>query len=326
MKKILIPQDITECGKEYLREQGYEVVVGSGFDSETIKREGADADAIIMRTALYSGDVIRACKNCKIFARYGVGLDNVDIPAATEIGAYVTIAKNANQVSVAEHTVTMVLALAKRLEHLDIKQRENASENYGLRNKLPTQELSGKTVAIIGLGMIGCEVARQLHFGFGMNVIGYDAYADPAKLPDYIQTVPLDECFRCGDVISLHVPATPETMNMVNKSTFAMMKPSSILVNCARGGIVNEDDLYDALKEEKIFGAGLDVFVDEPPKNDNKLFELNNFIGSPHNAGMTNESRDNMSMSCAHAVDDVLRGKRPRYPVNKPANIETLAD
>ena len=97
-----------------------------------------------------------------------------------------------------------------------------------------------------------------------------------------------------------------------------MMKPTAILINCARGGIVNEEDLYQALKAEQIFGAGLDVFVDEPPMNDNKLFELNNFIGSPHNAGMTNEARDNMSVSCAHAVDDVLQGRVPQYPINKP--------
>lgn len=321
MKKVLIPQDITECGKNYLRDKGYEVVVGSGFDAETIKREGADADAIIMRTAIYSGDVIRACKKCKIYARYGVGLDNVDIPAATEMGAYVTVAKNTNQVSVAEHTVAMALALSKRLEQLDIKQRENAGKNYGLRNTLPTQELKGKVVAIIGLGMIGCEVAKKLHFGFEMDVIGYDAYADPAKLPDYIQTVSLEECFCRGDVISLHVPATPETMNMINKETLAMMKPSAILVNCARGGIVNEDDLYEALEQGKIFGAGLDVFVHEPPQNNNKLFRLSNFIGSPHNAGMTTEARDNMSMSCAHAIDDVFQGKIPQYPVNKPSMV-----
>jgi len=316
--KVLIPQDITECGKDYLRQKGYDVVVGSGFDAETIKREGADADAIIMRTAIYSSDVIRSCKKCKIYARYGVGYDNVDVPAATEMGAYVTLATNANQISVAEHTVTMALAVAKRLVALDTKQRENAAENYGLRNSWPTQEIHGKTAAVIGLGRIGLEVASQLHFGFGMKIIGFDAYADPSKLPEYITAVTLEECFRQGDIVTLHVPATPETMNMVNKDIFSIMKPTAILVNCARGGIVNEDDLYDALKAKRIFGAALDVFVDEPPKNDNKLFALDNFIGSPHNAGMTNEARDNMSMSCAYAVDDVLSGRKPQYPINEP--------
>jgi D-3-phosphoglycerate dehydrogenase len=316
MYKVLIPQDISECGKNFLKEKGYKVIVGNGFDAETIKREIVDCDAVIARTEHYTADVIAAGKKLKVIARYGVGTDNIDVKAAEAQGVYVTIAKNTNVQSVAEHTIALMLAIAKNLVFCDAECKKG---NWEIRNKLPGTELYGKTLGIIGLGAIGTATAIKAHEGLGMEIIGYDLYTDTSKLPEYINVVStLEEVFMKSDVVSLHVPYTSETRNMVNKDSFKMMKPTAILINCARGGIVNEDDLYDALVKKEIAGAAMDVFEQEPANPANKLFTLPNFIASPHNAGLTQEARDAMSYSVAQAVDDVLSGRKPKYPINNP--------
>jgi D-3-phosphoglycerate dehydrogenase len=313
--KVLIPQDIESAGKIYLKDKGYEVIIGSGHDAETIKREVADCDAILARTAPYPADVIAAGKKLKIIARFGVGTDNIDVKFAEEQGVWVTIAKGANSHSVAEHTVTMMLACARNLIFID---RETKSGNWEIRNKFPITELKGKTVGIIGLGDIGRKVAAIVQSGLQMNVIGY-AVLQIGGLPEYIEVVSsADEIFTRSDVVTLHIPATPESKNLVNQKTLSMMKPTAYLINCARGGIVNEDDLYEALKARKIVCAAMDVFLEEPAKQDNKLFKLDNFIASPHNAALTNESNREVSLSCARAIDDVLSGRAPEHPINNP--------
>lgn len=316
MKKVLIPQDINECGKKFLRDRGYTVVIGSGCDTQTIKKEIVDCDAVIARTAPYPADVIAAGKKLKIIARYGVGTDNIDLAATEKHGVYVTIAKNCNSISVAEHTITLLLAIAKNITYCDAGTRKGKWE---LRNTLPGVELRGKILGIIGLGAIGGEVARIAHEGFKMNIIGYDAYVNTALLPPYIKAMPsFEEVAKQADAVSLHIPHTPETDNLINKDVLKTMKKSAYLINAARGGLVNEDDLYEALKNKIIAGAAMDVFTKEPPSTDNKLFTLDNFIASPHNAGLTTESTDAMALSDAQAVDDVLSGRKPRYPVNNP--------
>lgn len=313
--KVLIPQDINKAGKDYLKERGYEVIVGSGHDAETIKREVADCDALLVRTAPYPADVIAVGKKLKIIARFGVGTDNIDVKFAEKQGVWVTIAKGANAQSVAEHAVAMMLACAKNLIFID---QQTKTGNWEVRNKFPITELKGKTVGIIGLGDIGQRVASIIHNGLQMRVIGFDAFL-PASLPEYIEVVsPIDEIFTRSDVISLHIPATPETKNLVNQKTLSMMKPTAYLINCARGGIVNEDDLYEALSNRKISFAAMDVFHKEPPDPDNKLFKLDNFIASPHNAALTNESNVEVALSCARAIDDVLSGRKPEHPINNP--------
>jgi len=313
--KVLIPQDIVAEGKDYLREKGYEVIVGSGHDAETIKREIADCDAVLARTAKYSKEIIAAGKNLKVIARFGVGTDNIDLPFAEEQGVWVTIARGENSNSVAEHTATLIMAASKHLLFLDQQTRAGVWE---ARNQVPTTELRGKTLGLIGLGDIGRKVAAICHDGLGMKIIGFDAYP-PATLPDYIQMADsTDDIFKQSDVISLHIPATKETINMVDKRTLSLMKPNAILVNCARGGIVNEDDLYDALQNKTIAFAAMDVFVEEPALKSLKLWELENFIASPHNAALTKEANIKTALSCARAIDDVLSGRTPEHPVNNP--------
>jgi Phosphoglycerate dehydrogenase and related dehydrogenases len=315
MYKVLIPQDISEPGKAYLRDRGYEVIVGSASDENTIKKEVADCDALLVRTALYPKDVIAAGKKLKVIARYGVGTDNIDVTAAEKQGVYVTIAKNVNVHSVAEHTITLMLAAAKSLHHCYVAMEEG---DWEIRNMLPTVELRGKTLGLVGLGNIGREVAHIAYLGLQMNIIGYDAYADKNQLPDFIKLVTLQDLYKQSDVISLHIPATPQTKNMINADVLKQMKNSAFLINCARGGIVNEEDLFAALVNKGIAGAAMDCFEEEPMKKGNRLLTLLNFVGSPHNAGMTTEARDALGISCAKAIDDVLNGREPQYPVNKP--------
>ena len=313
--KVLIPQDINRAGKDYLKDKGYEVIVGSGHDAETIKREIVDADAILARTAPYPAEVIAAGKKLKIIARFGVGTDNIDAKFAEEQGIWVTIAKGANAQSVAEHTATLMLACAKNLIFID---QQTKAGNWEVRNKFPITELNGKTVGIVGLGDIGRRVAAIVRNGLQMNVIGFDVFK-PAGLPEYIEVVSsIDEIFTRSDVVTLHVPAIPETINLMNKKTLSMMKPTAYLINCARGGVVNEDDLYDALSNRKIAAAAMDVFLKEPAEPSNKLFKLDNFIASPHNAALTNEANVEVALSCARAIDDVLSGKAPEHPINNP--------
>lgn len=316
MYKVLIPQDIMAKGKEFLKAQGYEVIIGSGWDSETIKREVKDADALLVRTALYPEDVIAAGRKLKIIARYGVGTDNIDIKAAEKQGVWVTIAKNANVHSVAEHTIALLLALSKQLVFCNEQVK---SGNWEIRNSKQGIELCGKTLGVIGLGAIGLSAAKKAYFGLDMNVIGFDAFADESKLPEYIEIMPsAGEVFSKADAVSLHIPLTKGTKNIVNKELLNKMKPASFLINCARGGIVNEEDLYQALKENVIAGAAMDVFEREPADPKNKLFTLDNFIASPHNAGLTYEAGEAMALSAAEAIHDVLSGRKPKYPVNNP--------
>lgn len=316
MYKVLIPQDIREEGKRYLTEKGYKVQVGSGADLETLKREIVDADAVIARTAEYPAEVILAGKKLKVIARYGVGYDNIDIKAAERQGIYVTIAKGGNTRSVAEHTIALMLACARNITQ---SYEELKKGNFAVRNVLPGTELRGKVFSVAGIGAIGLETARIAHDGFGMEVMAFDSYADRSRYPEWVEFADsLEDVLKAADVLSLHTPLTPETKHMINLDTMKRMKTTAIILNVARGPIWDEADLYTALKDGIILAAGADVFEEEPPNKELPLFTLPNYIASPHNAALTNDANIAVSMSCAEAVDDVLNGRVPKFPVNRP--------
>lgn len=318
MYKVLIPQDVAESGKRYLREQGYEVVVGSGYDPETIKREIVDADAVLVRTAKYTADIIDAGKKLKIISRFGVGYDNIDIKHAEEKGIWVAIAQGANAMSVAEHTIALILACSFNLTK---SYDEIKKGNWGIRNQLPGIEMNGKTIGIAGVGTIGALVAQKAKYGLNMNVIGYDiADQDGSRsFPPFVELVKdLDTLLKESDVVSIHTPLDDSTRNLISYRELGLMKPTSILINCARGGIINEEALYDALVNKSIYAAGLDVFETEPLSPESKLLTLDNFIASPHNAALTKEANDAVSLAAAKAIDAVFKGGRPDFPVNAP--------
>ncbi|MBZ4646216.1 MAG: D-3-phosphoglycerate dehydrogenase / 2-oxoglutarate reductase [Petroclostridium sp.] len=314
--KVLIPQDITEAGKKYLLERGYEIKMGSGATVDAIKKDVEDCDAILARTAPFPAEVLKAGKKLKVIARHGVGVDNIDVKTAEELGIYVTNAPLSNANSVAEHTIGLIIACARNMVRVD---KEFRNGNFEIRNQLKGMDIEGKILGLVGLGRIGTMVAKKAALGLGMKVIGYDPYITQDKVAPEIELInDWEYIFKNADFVSLHMPATEKTKGIVGKKEFEIMKPTAYLINAARGEVVNEAELIEALKTKKIAGAGLDVFEQEPPAKDNPLFELHNVILTPHNAALTQEAMDRMGLHAAIGIDEVLSGKKPSWPVNNP--------
>ncbi len=316
--RVLIPQDITDAGKNYLKDNGCEVVIGSASDPDTIRREAADCDAILARTAQFPAEVLAAAPRLKVIGRHGIGVDNIDVQYCEDNGIFVTYAPLSNSNSVAEHTMFLILCCARNAMLVDSEFRTG---NFEIRNKAKGMDLDGKVLGLVGLGRIGQMVARKAIHGFNMSVIGYDPYVKAENLPEGIQVMEsMDEVFRQADFVSLHVPATAETRKSIGMRFFRQMKKSAFLINAARGEIVNEAELIEALEQGVLRGAGLDVFEQEPPAKDNPLLAMKNVIPTPHNAALTQESMDRMGLHAAMGIVDVKNGKTPAWAVNQPKN------
>ena len=318
MAKILIPQDIAQEGKDFLIENGYEIKMGSGFSKEDLIRDVADCEAVLVRTAVISSEVIEAGKNLKVISRHGVGYDNVEIKRAEELGIWVTNAPESNAGTVAEHTLIMMGALAKNIINIDNATR---NEDFAIRTRQYGVDMAGKVLGVAGVGKIGSIVAKRASLAFGMKVIGYDPYLSKEKFPEEIEKVDKwIDLISQADFISLHLPGTEETNNIVGKAEFNAMKESAFLINCARGSLINEEDLVEALKSKKIAGAGLDVLKEEPHAKDNPLFTFDNVIFTPHCSSNTRECSIRMAVHAAMGIHDVLSGKSPQWLVNHPEN------
>lgn len=314
-KKVLIVQPIHESGVRILEEL-FEVKVAPDPSVETVKREIKGVEGVVVRTAPFTREIIEAADSLKVIARHGVGVDNIDIQAATEKGILVLNTPNANAVSVAEHTIVAIGALAKRMLSMDRATREG---NWETRNEYRAIDLDGKILGLIGVGRIGSLVAKKAAAAFGMKVIAYDPYVKPEVAQEAGITLVNEpsEVFKNADVVSLHTPLTPETRGFVNAERLAMMKPTAFLVNFSRGEVVDEKALYEALKKGTIAAAALDVFQQEPPQKDNPLFTLDNVLLSPHSAALTKECVIRMATGAAEGVRDVLTGKEPKWVVNR---------
>lgn len=316
MYKVVIPQDITEKGKQFLRDKGYEVIVGPGVeDVEVYKELVKDADALLVRTGPYPKEVIDAAPKLKVIGRFGVGTDNIDVDHCTEKGIYVTITPTANALSVAEHAIGLIISCAHQLKALDKAVQEG---NWHLRNKIPTYNISEKTLGLVGLGRIGSHVARMARLGLNMKVIAYDAMLPKDAAPEGVEMCnSMEEIFEKADFISLHIPCIASTKGIINMDILSKMKKSSFLINTARGGLIVEDDLCRAIKEKVIAGAALDVMVNEPPALDNPLLNLENVIITPHSATLTLETMDLVGVHAAMGIHSVLSGQKPDWPCNK---------
>ena len=311
--RVLLPQPILPAGYEYLHEHGYEVVDGRGFTEEDIITDIRDCDALIVRTARITRQIFDAAPKLKILARHGAGYDGVDLAAAREHGVLVCTAGGANAISVAELTIFYMLYCSrnfKKVQNLYLQDYRQAKMG------VPKTELEGKTLGLVGLGNIGKLVAQKAALGFDMTVLAYDPFAKGAGLPDYIRMVEdRDEIFKRSDYVSLHVPATTETVHSVSDREFGLMKPTAYLINAARGSIVDEAALYRALQEEKIAGAGLDVLEQEPIDPSNPLVAMDNVLTAPHIGGATKEASSRSSVACAQAIDDFFSGRTPKFVV-----------
>lgn len=277
------------------------------------------AQAIIASSQVrYDAALMDACPNLKLIARTGIGVDNIDLDAATAHGIVVTNTPDGPTESTAEHTVAMLLALAKRLK----QGADNlAAGKWGPRTgALLGVEVQGKTLGLIGLGRIGRRVAEICRLAFQMRVFAYDPYlGDETALSLGVTLTSLEDVIRQADFLSLHVPATPETAGLMNAERLGWMKPGSYLLNLARGALVDESALLDALDQGRIAGAGLDVFSVEPPAVDNRLRTHPAVIATPHSASVTQEGRRRMEEMAMDRLLDFFRGQRPADIVNPMA-------
>ena len=313
MEKVVLAQKTDEAAMDLLRPH-CEIVFCKEGDVEDLKRALRDATAVVLGTWVkFTKELIDAAPRLKVISRTGAGVDNVDIEYATEKGILVLNTPNENRVSVAEHAVAMICALSKYLAFLDSKVRRG--EFAARRMYLPV-DMEGKTLGLIGCGGIAREVAKKCISAFGMQVIGYDPFlrSDPAgiKLQPSIEDV-----FRQADYLSIHTPYTQGTKDLVGARLLSLMKPSAFLINTARGGVVNEDALYDALESRRIAGAALDVFREEPLPEGSKLALLDNILLTPHTAALTKECSRRVVICAVTGIIDYLQGKEPRFVYNK---------
>ncbi|MBU2228015.1 MAG: hydroxyacid dehydrogenase [Proteobacteria bacterium] len=312
-KKILIVQPIHESGVRVFDDR-FEVRVASDPSVATVIKEIKGVEGVVVRMAPFTREIIEAADALRVIGRHGVGVDTIDVKAATERGIIVVNTPNANAISVAEHTVTAIGALAKRMVVYDRATREGRWE---IRNSYKAADLDGKTLGLVGIGRIGSMVAKRAA-AFNMKVIAFDPYVKPEAAGELgvVLCTRMDDVFRQADVVSLHTPLTPETRGFVNEAKLRLMKPTAFLVNFSRGEVVDEKALYEALKTGVIAGAAIDVYDPEPPLKDNPLFELENIILSPHSAALTQECVIRMATGAAEGVVEVLTGKRPQFVVN----------
>jgi D-3-phosphoglycerate dehydrogenase len=305
--------------QEILRRAGYELV-SSPLDRPLQADELADlvggVDAIILGLDSLTAAVLERADRLKVVARYGVGLDNVDLEAATARGIVVTTTPGANSVAVAELTLTFALALARGLTFHDRAVRAGRWE------RRPGFELQATTLGIVGLGAIGREVAAR-GLALGMRLVCTDPVPPPLELVRHleIERLSLEALLRSSDVVSLHTPLTSETRGMIGAAELAQMKPGAVLINTARGGLVDEAALYQALRAGRLGGAALDVFDREPPGR-SPLLELDNFLATPHIGSTTLQSAARMGLMAAENALAVLEGRRPEAV----ANPEVFAD
>ena len=310
--KVLVTENIHQVGWDTLRAEA-EAVVWGGQEKQPLLDAVKDVQAILVRVAKLTPDIIQAASQLKVIGKHGVGYDNINIPAATARGVVVTNTPLANSTSVAEHALALLLAVARRIGESD---RDLARGTMRSQKVYQGIELSGKVMGIIGLGSAGLRLARMTGQGLGMRVLGFDPYKEP--WPEGIERCrEVEPLLAEADFVSIHVPLTKETTNLIGKETLAKMKPTAVLVNTARGGIVDEAAVAEAVTAGRLAGVGLDVVVDEPLKPSHPLNGVPNILLTAHVAGVTEEAMMRMARDSAEDILRVLRGARPKFPVNR---------
>jgi len=313
---VLIAEELSPATVEALGPD-FDVQNVDGTDRTALLAALENASAILIRSATQvDAEAIAAAKQLKVVARAGVGLDNVDIKAATSAGVMVVNAPTSNIISAAELTVGHILSLAR---HIPAAHGALAQGQWK-RSKYTGVELFEKTVGIIGLGRIGALITARLQ-AFGMNIVAYDPYVTAARAQQLgVTLLPLDELLATADFITIHMPKTPETTGMISDAQLALMKPTAFIVNVARGGLIDEDALYRALTTNEIAGAGLDVFVHEPPTG-SPLLDLPNVVVTPHLGASTDEAQEKAGVSVARSVRLALSGELVPDAVNVAGGV-----
>lgn len=313
MDTIIVAQKMNEELLDKLSKYGSVVQITEG-DLDTLRASLPNASCIILGTWLmFTSELMDISPKLKVISRTGVGVDNVDVESASKKGIMVLNTPKANALSVAEHALTLICSLAKYTVFLNKQVKDN---NFKARRLYLPVDLDGKTLGLIGLGNIGKMVAEKCNLAFNMKVIAYDPFVSNTE--NYIQLCKSpEEVYKNADFLSIHLPLVPETKNLINQDVFSMMKKSSFIVNTSRGGIINETDLFNALKDGTIAGAALDVFESEPPVEDCPLFQLENIILSPHSAALTKECTLRVAKCAVQGVIDYLSDRQPEFIFNK---------
>jgi len=314
--KVLISDNLSPIGAEILEKAGLEVTTKTGMTAEELKKEIPAYDGLVIRSATkVTSEILEAATNLKVVGRAGIGLDNVDIPAASKHGVVVMNAPDGNATTAAEHAISMMMALTRNIPQATSSMKEGKWE----KKRFMGREVTGKTLGIVGIGRIGGIVADRAK-GLRMKVIAFDPHM-PKELVDKmgVELVSLDELCERADYISVHVPFTKETKHIVNADKFNKMKKEAMFIDCARGGVVDEEALFDALSTGKIAGAGLDVFAVEPTTRDTPLLGLENFICTPHLGASTSEAQENVAVAIAEQMADYLKTGTVTNAVNAPS-------
>lgn len=315
--KVLITNPIAQDGVEIFKAAGLDVEEKLGLKPEELLEAIKDADGLVIRSnTKVTQEVVDAADNLKVVGRAGTGLDNVDIPACNKRGIVVMNTPGGNTNSAAEHTIAMIMAISRHIPQATMSMKAGKWE----KKKFQGQEVAGRTLGIIGSGRIG-SIVCQCAQGLKMKTIAYDPYARPEVMEKQgIELLDnLDELLARADYISVHTPLTDETRGMLNADLFSKMKQGAVVLNCARGGIVNEKDLYEALTSGKLGGAALDVFEKEPTTIEHPLLGLENFICTPHLGASTREAQENVAVAVAKQISDYLISGEVRNAVNVPS-------
>jgi len=322
---VLIADELPDVSIEILEKAGIEVTKKTGLKSEALESAVTDCDGIIIRSATkLTSSVLKKCDKLKAICRAGVGVDNVDIPTATKKGIVVMNTPAGNIISTAEHTIAMLLSLSRFIPQASASVKAGKWE----KKKFTGSQITGKTLGIIGLGRVGRQVAKRA-IALEMKVIGYDPFITREVSSQYnIQTAKnFKDLLSQADYITLHVTLNRETKNLLAEKEFAIMKKGVRIINCARGGVLSENDLYDALKSGHVAGAALDVFETEPPVG-SKLLELDQVVATPHLGASTKEAQYAVAVEAAEQMAAALTGKGYRNAVNvapyKPEEYEIL--
>lgn len=313
MKKVLLTQKAADEVLDIVRPYAEIVTVKEG-DQDALKQALTDADAVIAGTWVkFDKELIDLAPKLRVISRTGVGVDSVDVEHASQRGILVLNTPSANSLSVAEHAVAMICAMAKALPFL---HKSVAQGDWKARRLYRPCDLSGKTLGLVGCGSIGLLTAAKCRSAFQMRVIAYDPFLK--KAPEGVELVrAMEDVFAEADFISLHIPLTGETKHIVGAKLIGLMKPSAYLVNTSRGGIIDEEAIFDALKDGRIAGCALDVLENEPPPDGWKFFELDNVLLTPHTAALTKECVLRVALCAAQGVADYLQGREPAFVYNR---------
>lgn len=314
--KIFVADDVSDTGLQPLRSAGFNVEKRVGLARAELVEALKDSDGLIVRSETkVTADLLDEATSLRVIGRAGVGVDNIDVPAATLRGVVVMNAPDGNTITTAEHTIALLISLARSIPQANSSLKAGRWE----RKKFIGVELQGKTLGIVGLGRIGRVVASRAR-ALGMQIVAYDPFIAPEQARDLeIELVPLDDVYARADFLTVHTPLTAETRGLIDREVLRKMKHGARLINCARGGLVDEDALYEALTDGSIAGAALDVFSEEPPPADHRLLQLEQVIATPHLGASTTEAQEGVAFTVAEQMRDFFLTGVLRGAVNVPA-------